>query len=176
MMADDLASIIAGCRAGDRRAQQRLYERYHRRLYALAARMVGPADAADVVQEIFLRVFARIGSFRGEAAFFSWLYRVAVNECLRHLRRRSTPLQPFTEEPVCGSPGPHRVLEQADLLERALQELKPPLRAVFWLREGEGLSYEQIAEVLEIAPGTVASQLSRARGVLQAFLRDVARD
>jgi RNA polymerase sigma-70 factor, ECF subfamily len=176
MMADDLASIIAGCRAGDRRAQQRLYERYHRRLYALAARMVGQADAADVLQEVFLRVFARIGNFKGKARFFSWIYRIAVNECLRNLQRRSTQVQSFAHEPVSGAAGPDRVLEQAELLERALEQLEPQLRAVFWLREGEGLSYEQIAEVLEIPPGTVASQLNRARGLLQAFLRDVARD
>jgi RNA polymerase sigma-70 factor, ECF subfamily len=175
-MADDLASIIAGCRAGDRRAQQRLYERYHRRLYGLATRLVGSADAADVLQEVFLRVFARLGSFKGEAAFFSWLYRIAVNECLRHLGRRSKPWQPLAEEPASGLPGPDQVLEQADLLERALQQLNSPLRAAFLLREVEGLSYREIAEVLELAPGTVASQLNRARGILQAFLRDVARD
>jgi RNA polymerase sigma-70 factor (ECF subfamily) len=175
-MVDGLANIIAGCRAGDRRAQQRLYDRFHRRIYALVARLVGSADAADVVQEIFIRVFAHIGNFKGEAAFFSWLYRIAVNECRRHLGRRSTQCQPLVEEPISGFPGPDRVVERADLLERALEQLQPSLRAAFLLREVEGLSYRQIADVLEIAPGTVASQLNRARGILQAYLRDVARD
>jgi RNA polymerase sigma-70 factor (ECF subfamily) len=175
-MADDLASIIAGCQAEDRQAQQRLYERFHRPLYGLATRLVGSADAADVLQEIFLRVFARLGSFRGKSALSTWLYRIAVNECLRHLGRRPRRLEPLADEPMSGRAGPDHVLEQADLLERALQQLNAPLRAAFLLREADGLSYREIAEVLEMPPGTVASQLSRARGILQAFLRDVARD
>jgi RNA polymerase sigma-70 factor (ECF subfamily) len=175
-MVDDLASIIAGCQAGDRQAQQRLYERFHRPLYSLAARLVGNDHAADVLQEIFLRVFARIGSFKGKSAVATWLSRIAVNECLRHLGRRPRRPEPLAEEPISGFAGPDRALEQSDLLERALQQLEPHLRAAFLLREADGLSYHEIAEVLEIPPGTVASQLNRARGILQAYLRDVARD
>jgi RNA polymerase sigma-70 factor (ECF subfamily) len=170
-MADDLVEVIAGCQAGNQDAQRRLYDWYHRRVYRLAVRMVGGGEAADVAQEIFLRVFARITTFRGSSAFPTWLYRVAVNECLRHLGRRPRQPERLVEEPVCTTAGPERSLEQADLLERALHRLDAPLRAVFLLREAEGLSYKQIAEVLAIAPGTVASQLSRARAELQAFLR-----
>jgi len=170
-MADDLAEVIAGCQAGNRDAQRRLYDGYHRRVYRLAVRMVGSADAADVTQEVFLRVFARVVTFRGASAFPTWLYRVAVNECLRYLGRRPRKLQPLVEEPVCAAAGPERSLEQADLLERALERLDAPLRAVFLLREVEGLRYQEIADILAIAPGTVASQLSRARAELQAFLR-----
>jgi len=172
-MADDLADIIAGCQAGNRGAQRQLYDRYHRMVYRLAVRMVGRTDAEDVAQEIFLRVFARIGGFRRQAAFSTWLYRVATNECLRHQGRRSRQMEPLVEEPICGAAGPDRLLENADLLERALDELNPSLRAVFLLREAEELSYQQIAEVLGVAPGTVASQLSRARAELQAYLRRV---
>jgi len=174
-MADDLAEVIAGCQAGNRDAQRRLYDGQHRSVYRLALRMVGNADAADVAQEVFLRVFARIATFRGASAFPTWLYRVTVNECLRHLSRRPRRLEPLVEDPVCTTAGPERSLEQADLLERALQRLDAPLRAVFLLREVEGLSYKQLAEVLAIAPGTVASQLNRARAELQAFLRVIEK-
>jgi RNA polymerase sigma-70 factor (ECF subfamily) len=172
-MADDLDPIIRGCRAGDRAAQRRLYDRFHRTVYRLAARLVGVAEAADLTQEVFLRVFASVGQFRGAAAFPTWLYRVAVNECLRHLRGRRPRPDRLAEEPADAGAGPDRVVEQADLLERALAGLAAPLRAVFLLREAEGLSYQEIAAVLGIPSGTVASQLSRARSQLQGFLRRV---
>ncbi len=170
-MQNDLHEVIAGCQAGKPDSQRHLYDGYHRRVYRLAVRMVGGADAADVTQEIFLRVFTHIGSFRGGSAFPTWLYRVAINECLRQRGRQPRQLQALVEEPPCSAPSPERTLEQADLLERALHRLHPPLRAVFLLREVENLSYEEIADVLTIPPGTVASQLSRARAELQAYLR-----
>src|SRR5947209_80396 len=98
-MADALADIIAGCRGGDRGAQRRLYDRFAGTVYRLAVRMVGEAEAADVAQEVFLRVFARIGGFRGHSAFSTWLYRLTVNECLRHLGRRRRPFEPITDDP-----------------------------------------------------------------------------
>jgi RNA polymerase sigma-70 factor (ECF subfamily) len=171
--ADELADVIAACRAGDRQAQRSLYDRFHRTVYRLAVRMVGRAEAADVAQEVFLRVFARIGSYRGTAAFATWLYRIAVNECLRYRGRRRPRLERLADEPACEAAGPDRTLEQADLLERALAGIDQRLRVVFLLREVDGLSYQQIAEVLGSAPGTVASQLNRARADLQAFLRRV---
>jgi RNA polymerase sigma-70 factor (ECF subfamily) len=88
-MADDLPEIIAGCQAGDRSYQRKLYDRFRRMVYRIAVRMVGQTDAADVAQEVFLRIFARIGSFRAKAEFATWLYRIAVNECL--LARRAAP-------------------------------------------------------------------------------------
>ncbi len=172
-MADDLDSILRGCRVGDRIAQRRLYERFHRTVYRLAARLAGMREAADLTQEVFLRVFAALRQFRGEAGFSTWLYRVALNECLRHLRGRPPRADALAEEPVSPAAGPQRVVEQADLLERALAGLDPPLRAVFLLREAEDLSYQEIAAVLGIPPGTVASQLNRARQQLQGFLRRV---
>jgi RNA polymerase sigma-70 factor (ECF subfamily) len=142
-------------------------------VYRLTARLAGAGEAADLTQEVFLRVFAGIGRFRGDAEFSTWLYRVTVNECLRHRRSRPPRPGPLTAEPSCPAAGPDRLLEQADLLDRALERLDGPLRAVFLLREVERLSYAQIAGVLGIPPGTVASQLSRARAELQSFLRGV---
>jgi RNA polymerase sigma-70 factor (ECF subfamily) len=172
-MADDLDPILAGCRRGDRVAQRELYDRFHRTVYRLAARLAGVHEAADLTQEVFLRVFATLHQFRGEATFSTWLYRVALNECLRHLRRRPPRPDVLAQEPACPAAGPERVVEQADLLEQALAGLEAPLRSIFLLREVEDLSYHEIADVLGIAPGTVASQLSRARTQLQGFLRRV---
>ena len=172
-MADALADIIGGCRAGERNAQRRLYDRFRGMVYRLAVRMVGEAEAADVAQEVFLRVFSRLGGFRGQAAFSTWLYRLTVNECLRHLGRRGRRLEPITDEPEYAAAGPEQRLEQADLLEQALANLDAPLRATFLLREVDGLSYREMADVLGVPPGTIASQLNRARSALQAFLRRV---
>jgi RNA polymerase sigma-70 factor (ECF subfamily) len=174
-MADELGELIIGCRRGDRNAQRQLYERYHRVVYRLAVRMVGPADGADLTQEIFLRVFGRIASFKGKSAFATWLYRVATNECLRHLGRRPKNTERLSDEPLCQAAKPEDTLEQADLLQEALSRLDGPLRAVFLLREAEGLSYTEIARVLDIRPGTVASQLNRARAELRRFLQRVER-
>jgi len=172
-MSEEIGKIVAGCRDGDSAAQRQLYEQYHRRVYSLSYRLVGRQDAADLTQEIFLRVFAGLNSFRGTAEFSTWLYRIAVNECLRHLRSRSHHLEPLTCDPVSPVAGPDQRLEQTELLERALAHLDERLRTVFLLRESEGLSYDQIAAVLEIPPGTVASQLNRARVELRAFLRQI---
>ena len=87
-MADDLNSIVAGCRRGDPRARKDIYERYHQSVFRLAARMVGVQDAADVTQDVFLKAYGGIAGFRGDAQFSTWLYRVTINECLRHRRKR----------------------------------------------------------------------------------------
>jgi len=172
-MAGDLDDILTCCRAGDSHAQRQLYERYHRTVYRLALRLGGRQEADDLTQEIFLRIFAGLDSFRGTAAFSTWLYRVAVNECLRHRRSRPQRLAPLNSEPADPAARPDHRVEQAELLERALERLNDHLRAVFLLREAEGLSYDQIAQALAIPPGTVASQLSRARAELRTFLRQV---
>ena len=172
-LANDLTEIIAGCCKGEPAWRKALYERFSSAIYGLACRMVGEQEAGDLCQEIFLRVFARIASYEGSAAFATWLYRVAVNECLRHLRERSRSPDLLTIEPVSRAVGADRLIEDADLLERALANLDDRLRAIFLLRELEELSYQEIAHVLEIPPGTVASQLSRARLKLQAYLRRV---
>jgi RNA polymerase sigma-70 factor (ECF subfamily) len=176
-MADELAMIIAGCRAGESLAQRRLYELYERTVYRLAARMVGRQEAADLTQEIFLRIFNGIRKYRGTAPLSTWIYRIAINECLRYRRKRSPVVwDEANGEPICESAGPERIVENVDLLDQALESLDEPLKAIFLLREMEELSYDQIAEVLGIPAGTVASQLNRARQKLQSFLRRVEQD
>jgi RNA polymerase sigma-70 factor (ECF subfamily) len=171
----DLDRILAGSRDGDRLAQRKLYELFHRRTYGLAVRLVGHCEADDVTQEIFLRVFAGLGSFRGAAGFSTWLYRVAVNECLR-FRRNARPVpSTLAFEPVSQDGPPGRRLEQAEMLEHALARLEPPLKAVFLLRHGEGLNYKQISAVLGVPISTAATRLDRARAELQRLLKGVVQ-
>jgi RNA polymerase sigma-70 factor (ECF subfamily) len=169
----DLTQILAGSRDGDRLAQRQLYERFHRKVYALAVRLVGRREADDLTQEIFLRVFAGLKSFRGSADFATWLYRVAINECLRYRRSARPALDALTFEPVASDHAPHRRLEQADLLEHALNRLEPPLRAVFLLRHQEAMGYKQLSAVLGLPISTVATRLARARTELQRLLKGI---
>jgi len=176
-MGEALEEIIDACRAQDREGWRRLYELFAPRVLRLTTRMVGPAEAADLVQDVFLRVFERIGQFAGHARFETWLYRLAVNECLQHLRqqhqRGGTPLH---EEPASAGPQHTRQVEQQDLLEQALSRLDPDLRATFLLRELEGFSYRQIGETLGIPEGTVAWRLNQARERLRNHLRELGWD
>jgi RNA polymerase sigma-70 factor (ECF subfamily) len=172
-IATDLEQILAGSRDGDRLAQSKLYERFQRSVYGLAVRMVGRCEADDLTQEIFLRVFAGLGSFRGTAGFSTWLYRVAINECLRYRRARrpmgdARGCEPEAQEGTVG-----RRLEQAEALEHALQRLDPPLRAVFLLRHSEGMDYKRISAVLGIPISTAATRLGRARAELQRLLKGI---
>jgi len=169
-----------------RRALGQLYERHHRRVFNVAWRVLGDWGLAqDVTQDVFLHLAARISSFRGEAGLTSWIYRITVNKAIdarRRERRRpawrmgDAPL----EEAVRGPRGDLREEETDRLLDRedrerrvqaALARLSPKLRAIAVLRYVEGLTYEQLAEVLGCAPGTVKSRLNRAHAALQEALR-----
>lgn len=172
--ADTLERIVIGCQRGDRQAQRLLYERCHEQIYRLAVRMVGRQDASDVLQQMFLRVFSKIGQFSGIARFETWLYRVAVNECLQHRRRKKHVHYPMPAEDPADHRPEHtlRALQQ-ELMERALAQLPPELRAVFVLKEVEGLSYREIAATLKIKEGTVGSRLNEARAQLRTVLAEL---
>ncbi len=165
---------IDKARLGDRAAQRLIYEQCHRQIYRLMVRMVGIDEAADLTQQVFLHVLGRLDRFAGHAKFETWLYRVAVNEALQHLRKeKRRRWQPLLVDPV----GPNVSLAEGrecqELLERAMEQIDPDLRAVFLLREVEGLSYAQLAETLGVAEGTVASRLSRARQTLRERLQEL---
>ena len=137
-------------------------------------RMVGTQDAADLTQQVFLQVYRKIQQFSGKSQFGTWIYRVATNEALQHRRRiQSRPSQPLVVEPV-SEEGDIFAIEQRELLDRALTSIEPGLRAIFLLREVEGLSYAELAQVLEVPAGTVGSRLNRARRELKAELARVA--
>jgi RNA polymerase sigma-70 factor (ECF subfamily) len=167
----DIAQIVAGCQQNDRNAQRQLYERYQQRVYRLMVRMAGTDDAADLTQRAFLHVFGTIGQFAGHARFDTWLYRVATNEALQHLRRRRRhPTASLAEDPRDRRTDRTQTIELRELLDQALQRVDAQLRSLFLLREVEELSYQEIAEVLGIPEGTVGSRLNRVRSELRQHL------
>jgi RNA polymerase sigma-70 factor (ECF subfamily) len=171
---DALATTVKACQRGERDAQRRLYERCHGNVYRLAVRMVGVQDAADVTQNVFLQLFRKIGQFVGSAKFETWLYRLAVNESLQHLRKRSRwKFHSILHEPMSRERNKNRRDEVKEVLDQALKQLEPELRSIFVLREVEGLSYREIAESLKIPEGTVGSRLNRARRELRQHLADL---
>jgi RNA polymerase sigma-70 factor (ECF subfamily) len=184
---DDEHILLAGLRRGDEGSYETLIDRYEQPVFSLICRLMDDsADAADVVQEVFLKVFRKVDSFRGESSLKTWIYRIAVNEARnqrrwfgRH-RRREVGLDPLPGEATgygdyLEDPGrsPFEETlnhETRDLIEAALKEVSPVFRAALVLREIEGLSYEQIAEILEISLGTVKSRILRGRDALRKSL------
>jgi RNA polymerase sigma-70 factor (ECF subfamily) len=166
-----ISEVVQACQHGDDGAQRRLYEASHQNVYRLMVRMVGLQDASDVTQQVFLQVFRKIGQYSGRAQLGTWIYRVAINEALQHLRRsKRTRLRILEQEPMDRSPDSFENVDDKELLEQALERLDPELRSAFLLREVEGLSYKEIAEALRIPEGTVGSRLNRARWELKQHL------
>jgi RNA polymerase sigma-70 factor (ECF subfamily) len=170
--ADD-QRLIADCLKGDTAAFGELVRRYQERLYNSVYRLLDNAeDAQDVVQEAFLNAYQSLESFKGDSLFFTWLYRIAVNEALRARKRRSfanADSLPEVEAPV-----PAASDEDAPTLatlEKLLRKLSDEFRSIVVLRDIEGLSYTDIAETLEIPLGTVESRLFRARQELRTLWR-----
>jgi len=164
------AMVRAGA-AGDRDALRRLYEATIDQVDRLIIRMVGQNDADDVTQQVYLKAFSKLSQFAGGAKFETWLYRVATNEALQFLRaRKRRETQPLLVEPFVEQHDALHAHEQSQLLQRALETLDADLRMVLVLKEENGCSYEQIAEVMGIPPGTVGSRLNRARRELRELL------
>jgi len=174
----DHALAVAAAK-GDMSAFEMLYQRHNRRVYSLCLRMTqNPAEAEDLAQEAFIQLFRKIGSFRGESAFTTWLHRLTVNQCLMHFRKRSVKLERTTEEGetpvqiVRGTENPNAmpVLDRI-ALDNALKELPPGYRTVFVLHDVEGHEHEEIAKILGVAVGTSKSQLHKARMKLRGILK-----
>ncbi len=168
--------------AGDMDAFEELYRRHFRRVYALCLRMMGnPTEAEDLTQEVFTNLYKKIGSFRGDSAFTTWLHRMTVNQVLMHFRKRSTRSERTTEEGetpvqiVLGTENPNRMpIIDRIALEKAIAELPPGYRTVFVLHDVEGHEHEEIASILGIAAGTSKSQLHKARLKLRNLLKEQA--
>ena len=169
------AALLEACRRGDRAAFGALFETTKDRVYSLALRLTGNAgEAADLTQEVFLKLLTRLPQFRSHARFSTWLHRIVVNAFLdrRRSTRRLVPLTAANEpEGVAGERDAQRA-ETARLLAKGVAGLEPTLRVPLVLRFVGGLSYEEIAAVLELPMGTVASRLSRALRALAAALPD----
>ncbi|MEZ6100665.1 MAG: sigma-70 family RNA polymerase sigma factor [Pirellulaceae bacterium] len=163
--------LVDACLAGDRCAMQKLYEQCSDPVYGLMVRMVGRQDADDLTQHVFLTMFRKLDQFNGQSKLETWLYRLATNEALQHLRRnkrRSTA--PLVAEPETSDPDRIGASEEAELLETAMSRLEPELRAIVLLKEQRGLSYKEIAEAVGVPEGTVGSRLNRARKELRQEL------
>jgi len=187
LQAAEEAQLVAELQAGSEEAFGYVLERYRNPIYSLVARiLVSETDAADVLQNIFVKVFRGIGQFHGQSTLKTWLYRIAVREALNFRRGwfRRHFHEPFSidDEPAepaadlvraSANRGPYETLEQAErqqLVKAALDALPRPYRAVLVMREMEEMSYEEIAEVLGLPEGTVKSRLMRGRELLRRKL------
>jgi RNA polymerase sigma-70 factor (ECF subfamily) len=161
---------VEGCQAEDPESQRQLYEQFKDLVYRLVLRMVGREDALDLSQQVFLQVFRSIRQFSGRSQFNTWIYRLAVNECLQFRRRVRRDDCSLEFDPMDESTSTAYRSDDRELLDCALLSIEPDLRVVFLLREVEGLSYTEIAAVLGVSEGTVGSRLNRARSKLQEQL------
>ena len=173
--------LIEGCRRGDPEAFRALFERYKDTVYSIALRYGGDAATAqDIAQDTFLKLFSAINSYRGDSNFESWLYRMVVNSCLDQ-KRKTRRLAPLVDEVMSLLRTPDiSVLDEVLRSETSAQVkavingLAPEQRIVVVLRYTQGLSYDEIAEILGCAPGTIASRLNRAHKILERRLSGLA--
>ena len=180
---DDESSIIDRFKRGDISGFEELVLKYQDRIYNLCRHMLGNNhDAQDAAQDTFIKAFQNLKKFKPESSLYTWLYRIAVNTCLDYKKRPffaslfriSDEGEEFIVEQQSDGPSPERLYESkqtGDALEQSFKHLSPKLRTGIILKEIEGLSYEEIAEVLEISVGTVKSRLSRARDELKKSLK-----
>ena len=180
------AELVAAARAGDRSAFDQLAVRYQDRLFHAMTRIVGSSeDAADAVQDAFVQAYLKLGSFRGDAQFYTWLYRIAMNMAIGRRRRRRPTLsvdaarEDAGVEPLDDHAGPVACAlsaEEAATVQQALARLGDQQRKILVLREIDGASYEELAEILELPVGTVRSRLFRARIQLRDQLKSMEEE
>lgn len=181
------SELIKRCQQGDLEAFEQLIAAYEKKMINYCWRMLGnPSDAEDAAQEVFIKVFRFIESFTGQSSFSTWLYRIASNVCLDILRKKKRQPADTVSLYQSGAEGDEFVLlvednapspyESAQLneaqraLNTALAQLGEEQRRVIILRDIEGFSYEEIAAVMHVPPGTVKSRINRARKSLQKLL------
>jgi len=172
-MKDRDVMLVQACLAGDSSAYSKLVDRYERQLFNVAYRITGSRDdAMDVTQAAFLKAYEKLNTFRPSGNFFSWIYRIAINEALNLVRgRRSTASLDLDAPDAHESPEEAaRSSETRELVQAALSKLRPDQRAIIALRHFQGLSYGEIAEVFGIPPKTVKSRLLSARRRLREVL------
>src|SRR5690554_2407559 len=172
--------VLAKARAGDRTAFEQVYRRFERPVFAMALRICGDREEAfEVLQETMLKVYDRIGGFRGEGPFWAWLRRIALNEALMALRRgrrlaEELPMEDGFEAVDEFAPPPPAAADAA-LLQRALEALPATTRSVLWLYHAEGYTHEVIAAAMHRTPSFSKSQLSRGTRRLRMLLGCDAR-
>lgn len=172
----ELAQLAA---KGDMASFEELYQRHHRRVYSLCFRMLqNIQEAEDLTQEVFIHLYRKIGSFRGDSAFTTWLHRLTVNQILMHFRKHSVKNEKTTEEGetpvqvVAGTENPRKMqIVDRIALDRAIAQLPIGYRTVFVLHDIEGYEHEEVAKILERSVGTSKSQLHKARMKLRKLLK-----
>jgi RNA polymerase sigma-70 factor, ECF subfamily len=178
--ADEDADLVARAQAGEREAFEELVRRHAEHLYAVVVRLVADRhDAEEITQEAFIRAWRGIGRFQGDARFFTWLYRIGINEAMRRTARRPSPAVASLDEegvdPVDERPPPDREAEHGDLraaLERAVRALDPDYRAPLILRDVEGLSTTEAAAIMGLREAAFKSRLHRARLAVRNAVED----
>lgn len=181
--------LVSRVQAGDQGAFNLLVLKYQRKVLRLVSRLIrDPAEVEDVVQEAFIKAYRALPQFRGDSAFYTWLYRIAVNTAKNHLvslGKQPIPMTDLTSDEedtesfdsgavVADNQTPESLLlsrQIAETVNRSIEALPPDLRAAITLREIEGLSYEEIAEAMNCPIGTVRSRIFRAREFVAAELR-----
>jgi RNA polymerase sigma-70 factor (ECF subfamily) len=174
--------LIARASRGDVEAFTKLVRAHSSLVYRVALRMLGDKDAQDASQEVWVRVWRNVKGFRGESAFSTWLYRITMNTCLSIRQRESRREEweyvgemPYLPEPLGGDADPETAIlsaERRDEIQAALQHVRVEHRAALVLRHMEGLSYAEIAEVLEVPEGTAKGWVSRGRAAMLIALAE----
>ena len=186
-MAEQLTdqALVERVQQGDKKAFNLLVSRYQNRVAGLLTRYVSPNDIPDVVQESFIKAYRSIGAFRGDSAFYTWLYRIAVNTAKNYLTaqgRRPPNVDILAEEAESYDVGSNLrdvATPENEMLSNELKKivfdtikgLQEDLRTAITLREIEGLSYEEIAEIMECPVGTVRSRIFRAREIIESKVK-----
>ena len=170
--AGDDASDVAAAAAGDVRAFERVYRRHVARIHSTAVRMLGPEEADDATQDVFVRAWQRLGQFRGDSAFGTWLFRLAVNvmlsrrEVVAIRNKRHVDDAELVESLSSADDSPELGVD----FQAAIARLPPGMRQIFVLHDIEGYKHDEIAAMLGIAQGTSKSQLHRVRMILRKYL------
>ncbi len=192
-ISEEDSRILRGLRAGIDEAYEELIQRFQQPVYSIVYRLLGnPNDSSDVVQDVFIKIFRSVGSFREQSSLRTWIYRIAVNEAHNHRRwfsrhcRREVSLENEREEQSSSlemAPDPGRSpfdqaldSEHRQLIEQALTRINPTFRTAVLLRDIENLSYEEIAEILQLSLGTVKSRILRGREALRRELTQQRAD
>ncbi len=176
------AELIERAKQGDAQAFQALYDKHRRRVYSLCLRMTAnTAEAEDLTQEAFLQLYRKIGTFRGESAFSTWLHRLSVNVVLMQLRKKSLPVVSLEETTQGEEDTPKKDFGAEDLalagsidrlqLQKAVDDLPPGYRTIFVLHDVEGYEHNEIATIVGCSIGNSKSQLHKARMKLRDLLK-----
>ena len=174
--------LLAECKTGNRMAFERLYKAHQRRVFSVALNFFGGnhATAEDVAQQVFLKIYNKLGDFRAAAEFTTWVYRVTLNACIDEQRRtrRFFSIENFFGALSSKKPPDDALArrETADEVRKAIGDLKEKYRLPILLKYSEGLSYEEIAKVLECSIGTVGSRLNRGHKMLAQKLAHLKKE